>query len=303
MPSKLASTALVRPIFQGRFGSTPSERSRFETGEKNLAPIPHFSAELVEYQCATRITVSALAGDHTVRLTLPSPDTTVMPGVLWGCFDTLFTPAYWRTQAWLWRLERKEPVQHALGCSLAEEVAACLLGGHGISAEVGLAAFEHLRRSRLLAQEPTAAECYACLSEPLPLRGRFIRYRFARQKSAYLSVALQKLNAEVPPQSAVELRNWLMTLPGFGPKTASWVVRNWLDSDSVAIIDVHLHRAGLIAGFFLPRHSLPTDYSEMEERYLRFSQLIGVRPSVLDALIWRDMREAGGVARNLESRV
>jgi hypothetical protein len=37
----------------------------------------------------------------------------------------------------------------------------------------------------------------------------------------------------------------------------------------------------------------------MEERFIRFAWAIGVRPSVLDALIWRDMKVAGHFAREI----
>ncbi|RRH96905.1 hypothetical protein EH240_21680 [Mesorhizobium tamadayense] len=82
--------------------------------------------------------VVALAASQPIFLNLPAPDTEVMSNVLWGRFEDVFTPAFWAAQAWM------DP-SHAdgnfsLGRSLAEELAACLLGGHGAPAEVGLAA-------------------------------------------------------------------------------------------------------------------------------------------------------------------
>jgi N-glycosylase/DNA lyase len=265
------------------------------------APIPWFSDAPETRARADGQTVFARVDGELASLTLPGEDGEVMPGVTWGRCDTLFTPAYWRAQVWFWELEAAAPATHALGRTLAEEIAACLLGGHGIPAEVGLAAFEHLRNRGLLCGEPPdEVECYTVLCEPLQVGGRLVRYRFARQKSAYLSSALRALRGGGPPESSERgFRDWLISLPGFGPKTASWVTRNWLNSDAVAILDVHVHRAGLLAGFFLPRHTLPSDYEEMEERFLRFSRAIGVRPALLDALIWRDMRSAGDLARNL----
>ena len=82
-----------------------------------------------------------------------------------------------------------------------------------------------------------------------------------------------------------------MELPGIGPKTTSWITRDWLDSDEVAIIDVHIHRAGLIAGIFNAKQNIHKHYFDMENIFLDFSESLGVRASVLDNLIWRFMKD------------
>ena len=43
-----------------------------------------------------------------------------------------------------------KPPGYRLGRTLAEEFAACLLGGHGIPAPVGIAAYERLRERGIL---------------------------------------------------------------------------------------------------------------------------------------------------------
>ena len=70
-----------------------------------------------------------------------------------------------------------------------------------------------------------------------------------------------------------------MELPGIGPKTASWVARNWLAADDVAILDIHILRAGLLGGFLTPQLTVERHYLELEEEFLRFSAAIGTRPS------------------------
>lgn len=50
-----------------------------------------------------------------------------------------------------------------------------------------------------------------------------------------------------------------------GPKTASWIVRNYRKSDCVAIIDIHIHRAGLLAGFLI----LKTIYKKITLKWKR----------------------------------
>lgn len=246
-------------------------------------------------------------GGKTERLILPDPEAEVVPGVVWGAYYALFTPAFWRTLAWLDQ-EDKSYQSYRIGERLEEEVAACLLGGYGIPAEVGLAAYYRVRDAGCLSlKEPASAEnLLRLLSEPLKLQGRSVRYRFARQKAMYLSAALRKLSEEPPPTGDdLMFRRWLLKLKGFGPKTASWVTRNCLASDRVAILDVHLYRAGRLMGLFTKRESPASDYYEMEEKFLVFSEKLEVRPSVLDNLIWQRMKEAGNLAlrvlRNVEA--
>lgn len=260
------------------------------------APVP-FSAA-----CSTSLQrIFTLAGEGLTELALPGADTEVLPGIAWGRVDQFLTPAYWRARAWFAEQQGDMDVRFALGTTLVEEVAACLLGGHGIPAEVGLAAYDRLRSLNYFDGTPhEAGTLMDVLSEPLLVGGRRVRYRFARQRSEYLSGSLSRLVRELPSDlEDVALRDWLAALPGIGLKTASWVTRNHRASDEVAILDVHLHRAGVVAGFFLPRHSLARDYHEMEARFITFAWAIGVRPSVLDALMWMDMKVAGRVGRQL----
>ncbi len=230
--------------------------------------------------------------------TQPDPESLAMPGVRWGRPDVLFTPAYWRCQLeWFPDLQRAGA--HRLGGSFREEVVACLLGGHGIPAEIGLAAFSAIRRSGLLVPDrhPTEDDVLSVIAQPLLLpSGKRVRYRFAKQKSGYVASFLSSRKEMPSEDSHSTLRNWLVSFDGIGLKTASWVIRNWFDSDHVAILDVHIHRAGLLAGVFNARHSLSRSYLEMEGRFLDFCSAINARPSALDALIWWQMRRAGNLA-------
>jgi len=228
----------------------------------------------------------------TSELLLPGPGDSVLPGLAWGKADELFTSAYWAAIA---RTEESlKSGARRLGDELVEEVAACLLGGHGIPAEVGLAAFYRLRESGLLAELfPTETEILEVLSGQLHVRGRSIRYRFARQKSRYLAPAIRRIRTTSPPlERGRALRDWLRGIPGIGWKTASWISRNWLDADDVAILDIHVIRAGQLAGIFPTEARLPRDYRSLEARFIEWSVALGLRPSVLDAVIWREMRSS-----------
>jgi thermostable 8-oxoguanine DNA glycosylase len=101
---------------------------------------------------------------------------------------------------------------------------------------------------------------------------------------------MRRLAHEHPPaESGRALRDWLVKSPGIGFKTASWVARNWLDADDVAILDIHILRAGALGGFLDETLTVERDYLDLEAQFLRFSHAIGVRPSELDAVIWFEM--------------
>lgn len=212
-------------------------------------------------------------------------------GQVWGLTEDIGSPAYWASQAWMWEIEA--PDHYRLGRSLEEELIACLLGGYGIPAEVGLAAYERLRAVN--AEEPDrlldAETVLGLLQEPLVLNGRPVRYRFANQKSAYLAASmgqLRDLDHEAPDR---DLRDALTTLPGVGPKTASWVVRNWRGSDCVSILDIHILRAGRILKIFPKTWSVEKHYLQLEDAFLRFADDISVKASILDSVMWMNMRQ------------
>jgi thermostable 8-oxoguanine DNA glycosylase len=189
-----------------------------------------------------------------------------------------------------------------IGETLVEEVIACLLGGHGIPSEVGLAAFYHVRAQGLLASErtPTTERVAIALAEPLKVGDRIVRYRFPRVRAKYITAALSHVRTSRPSDdSDIAFRRWLLQIKGVGPKTASWITRNWLGSNRVAIIDIHIYRAGLIAGFFHPEDTVTSNYWALEDRFLKFCDALSEEPAFLDAIIWRQMKECGQFARRL----
>ncbi|SEM10558.1 Thermostable 8-oxoguanine DNA glycosylase [Variovorax sp. YR750] len=231
-------------------------------------------------------------GHTAVHLELPSAANEVVAGVPWGAIDAFPTPAYWAFQVMARRVNGTS-VRYRIGNTLAEEVAACLLGGHGISASIGLAAFRHLKQHGLLSLErgaPTEADLLAKLSTPMELEGRSVLYRFAKQKARYLNAAFNRLVQEpAPTGTGRQLRDWLLPVQGIGPKTASWIARNWLDADDVAILDIHILRAGMLGGFFDQGLTVERDYLKLEQQFLAFARGLGVRASELDALMWLEM--------------
>ncbi|EKN3402647.1 8-oxoguanine DNA glycosylase [Yersinia enterocolitica] len=234
---------------------------------------------------------SVFIGPTVINLDFPAPEEDIVPGVRWGAVNAFPSPAYWAYQVLARRLEVNF-INYKLGRTLKEEVGACLLGGHGIPAAIGIAAFNKLKGLGAFESEAPSEEClYDWLSEPIETDKKPVRYRFARQKSRYLAAALERLESEdAPLESGRHLRDWLTSFPGIGYKTASWVARNWLKADDVAILDIHILRAGLLGGFFPDNLTVERDYLKLEDLFIEFSKAMGVKASELDAVIWYEMQ-------------
>lgn len=221
---------------------------------------------------------------------------------IWGEDYMIGTPAFWVNQA----KSLPQKLNLRVGKSLREEIIFCILGGHGITFELNEAAFHALKREGLVHGDsiPSEMQIEAVLKQPLNVNGRIkpIRYRFPVMKSKRIHQALKILKSSAPPAHPLSLRNWLMTLPGIGYKTASWIVRDYLNSDLIAIIDIHVQRAGVAAGFFKPYWKLPNDYNLFEKAFLGYAKIGGVSASILDICIWEHMRGFGRHAKTLLPR-
>lgn len=236
--------------------------------------------------------VWAGSGATATRVVLPDADAECIEGVRWGSPDYLNTPAYWAVRC-RWG-DEVVPDFVSKTASLAEEIGFCVLGGYGVTYEVNAAAFEHLKSHGVfdLAAEISEDEIRELLGVPLDVDGRSRRYRFPNQRAKRLSSMRRRLSsAGSVVTDARGLRDHLMGFDGIGPKTASWIVRNHLGSDEVAIIDVHVIRACRGMSVFPQGISLPRDYGVLEDRFLDFARAIDIRPSVLDAVIWTEMRQ------------
>jgi len=234
-------------------------------------------------------------GEYT-KFTFPAANKEVLPNVFWGRADEFGTPAFWKLQTILQRKLGRSS-SHQLGDNLLEEVAACILGGYGIPAELGLAAFDRLRARALLDGHASADEIERALKEPLWLAGKPRMYRFISRKARHVASALATLRGLRAYRSDEDLRAILLRLPGVGPKTASWVVRNHLNSNAVAILDVHVVRACFNMGVFPVWANVAKHYYELERAFLEFCDGIDEPAAVVDALMWDYMRRVGATSR------
>lgn len=201
-----------------------------------------------------------------------------------------FTKSYWEVQYFL---DDSNYRDYKLGSNLREEVVACLLGGYGFKAELGLLAFHRIKNLRLIREGVRLEEIEKAISTPFTLNGKEVHYRFSRQKSKYIFYFLQRSDiGEFEKLKGSRLRDKLMTIKGIGPKTASWITRNYSNSEDVAIVDIHIYRAGRLAGFVNPKWDMQKDYYKIEESFLDFCHSINALPSKMDSIMWNQMKES-----------
>ena len=235
--------------------------------------------------------IGAVVGEDIRFIDLPAQDEEVLPGVRWGDASLLLTPAWIAKHAHMRRMLGEfdglfEPRRR----TLAEDVVFCLLGGFGIKAEVATAAYYALRSAGLFTSDLTVSDILAELKRPLDVGGRQVRYRFPSGRARYIDGAMRCLEQTEPPSAALALRDYLLGIPGIGQKTASYIVRNHLGSNDVAILDIHVVRAGQIACMFPQSVRLPRDYEKLERIFLAFAHAADLSAACLDLTIWMIMR-------------
>lgn len=208
--------------------------------------------------------------------------------VSWGESWEHGTAAYW-LEATRRAALTNNPERHQLTGSLYDEVALCMLGGFGMPYELGLAAYTALH-NQVLRHDPTPSEeaIEEVLMQPLQVHSSTRRYRFPHQKAQRLSAALRYLHATPAPNGPLEIRDWLASAPGIGPKTASWIVRNRWPDAPVAILDVHILRAGIRAQVFPEDARVTSAYRQLEALFVSWAEAEGIRASDLDATIWAE---------------
>lgn len=70
----------------------------------------------------------------------------------------------------------------------------------------------------------------------------------------------------------------------------------------MAILDIHIYRAGLLGGFFNDHMTIEKHYLDLESQFIALANSMGVKPSELDALMWYEMQESKSVHRLLALR-
>ena len=220
----------------------------------------------------------------------PSENEEILPGLKWGHYGKLYTPAFWKVQ-YLLSSQHQKNFSHKLCNTLVEEIVMCILGGYGIPSEMGVTAFKKLQEEKLIKSNITFEKLYRVLASPFKVKNdKYVRYRFYNQKAKYVHSFLNRVDLKTISQlNDLELREWLLTVQGIGLKTASWITRNWLHSNRVAILDIHVLRAGKLTGFF--ENLNISNYRILEKKYLEFCDAIKVNAADMDAIIWGYMKK------------
>ncbi|MFC4872118.1 hypothetical protein [Negadavirga shengliensis] len=228
---------------------------------------------------------------------IPTPQIELFSGIKWGYYSQLFTPAYWKAQYLMHNQDNNFSINYRLGENILEEVVACLLGGFGLKSEIGLAAFDRLKKRGQIKKGASFDTICQSLKEPFSNKQKKVHYRFPNQKAKFISEFLNRddLNS-IPYYCDLTFREWLISVNGIGPKTASWITRNFLNSENVAIIDVHIHRACKLMGLISNHLDIQKDYFILEKIFLDFCKKLEVQPSKMDALMWLQMKESNKVA-------
>ncbi len=243
--------------------------------------------------------LAILTRHGSLQREIPAPDQCVMPGVRWGHADEFPAAAYWLQRALTWRLEQETPMRRS-NRTLAEEVGAWLLGGQGVTAAVAQAAFDRLRGLGGFARAGVSeADFLDWLSEPLDVGGQQVTYRLAAQRAKYLAATLPAI-FEVPQTlEGRELRDWLMALPGLGPKSASGIVRAWCGATDVALLDNYVLKVGQVMGLFGRKLTVERHYLEMEARFLQLCKAMSVAAPDVEAVMALELIRSPETARFL----
>lgn len=196
-------------------------------------------------------------------------DAHIVPGVCYGRPDQLLSPAYWEQRCVQGEADGHDFISR--GGTLHEEVGFCLLGGFGVTLEVGEAFYARLLNEGVFEPDSMATESdiYEFLNTPALVLNRPHRYRFPKQRARRIHKAMKQLDClELDCADARIFRDKIEQLEGIGPKTASWIARNWLGAETVAILDIHVIRAGWAMNLFERDCRLPNDYIRLEDRFL-----------------------------------
>jgi thermostable 8-oxoguanine DNA glycosylase len=187
---------------------------------------------------------------------------------------------------------------------LQDEALFCLLGGHGVPYELALSATRRLLALDVFSPtwKPRALEARLRQElsspqfEPRRRNDELRRYRYPKRKGSLIVSARMWFLQEAPVVDRLRAidnervrREFLCSCPGFGQKTASWLLRNLGLGRGLAIIDVHVLRA-LIEERRLVDVRLPRDYARVEEAFLAWCAELDASPAAFDLFLWEWQR-------------
>lgn len=185
------------------------------------------------------------------------------------------------------------------------ELIFCLMGGFGVTYELGRSAASLICQLRPFSEEWGDEDLFNAISEalmkpqfdPVKADGTPRRYRFPFRKASAIVKARNWLHCNGPIhqrllelESDRERREFLSECPGMGLKTASWLLRNLGMGAGLATVDVHVFRA-LAEAERIPNHlQMPRDYELVEEAFLEWCNEMQAPPAAFDLFLWHWQR-------------
>jgi N-glycosylase/DNA lyase len=185
------------------------------------------------------------------------------------------------------------------------ELIFCLLGGYGVSYELGLSATRRIVTLKPLSNAWAASdlgqrveyELGLAQFEPRRADGSLRRYRFPHERARRVVAAIEwvrKLDVSLYGYLSsfdceYARREALIRCPGIGLKSASWLLRNLGLAHNLAVLDIHVTRAIITAGR-IAEVSLPRDYVAVEREYIRWCEEIHAAPAAFDLMLWECQR-------------
>jgi N-glycosylase/DNA lyase len=234
-----------------------------------------------------------VAPTRAVNVVLPEapPRPAPLADLDWAALWAEFGPTFERRTRTLAGSQEKE---------LRGELLFCLLGGHGVTYELGRSAADHLadldifnpERGDDELEELLCRELAAAQFEPRRTDGHLRRYRYPHRKGQQIVACRRWLHDAGPLADTLralpcerERRRLLCDCPGIGPKSASWLLRNCGLAQELAILDVHVMRVMTAAGR-LGVATLPRDYEHVETVFLDWCHELGAPAAAFDLLVW-----------------
>ena len=188
---------------------------------------------------------------------------------------------------------------------IEDELLFCLLGGFGITYELGRSASSTITQLRPFSDgwndeklfEALLSEFMCPQFEPRRRDGSFRRYRFPKHKASVIVRARQWVRSHAPLDEHLlqldipkDRRRFLSECPGVGFKTASWLLRNLGLGGELAILDVHVLRALMNAKRIPDVIRIPKDYEMAEEAFLAWCQELEAPCAAFDLFVWHWQR-------------
>lgn len=187
---------------------------------------------------------------------------------------------------------------------LIEEFFFVVLGGFGISYELNKSGLEVIKNKGFterkfyynnMENETTCLlknEFFKKQFEPKTNKKEYRKYRFTNSKPSIIYSAgkwlLNEYNWNLVEllNEEVNIRSILCSCPGFGMKSASWLLRNTGYNVNYAVLDVHILRFVSKIGIEVPKILTEKAYIHIEEILRDICAKIDVSLGKMDYLLW-----------------